>query len=233
MRSDQAVRVEVVLSTVSEEMLVLSGREDEIADAGAAIWLSPRERRDASTSGVRLGTVRRRIPPPATAWGPHGSTCPDRGSKALRARITRTCTPSMIARSCSGRRAAVDPIVQTRLSGREFTVDVVIDRTGEVAGAILLAARNKRASVPRAARSSSRKSRRLPPELSSLGLQAAVNVQGFVSNDGAVSIVEVNPRRVACRSRRPPGLMWSASSCEERVASRLTLITCSSGPASR
>jgi carbamoyl-phosphate synthase large subunit len=192
--------VEVVLCTVSEEMLVLSGREDEIADAGAAMWLSPRASVATCVDKWEFARALRAaaIPSPATAWGPHAQHVP--GPWIVKPRFGRGSRDVYPVDDCEelqwAARRVVDPIVQTRLSGREFTVDVVIDRSGEVAGAIPRWRLETKAGISTKGRTF------VEPEVSALatrtvvalGLQAGVNVQGFVANDGAVSIVEVNPR---------------------------------------
>jgi carbamoyl-phosphate synthase large subunit len=191
---------EVVLCTVSEEMLVLSGREDEIADAGAAMWLSPRASVATCVDKWEFARALRatEIPSPATAWGPHPQHVP--GPWIVKPRFGRGSRDVYAVDDCEelqwAARRVVDPIVQTRLSGREFTVDVMIDRGGEVAGAIPRWRLETKAGISTKGRTF------VEPEVSALagrtvaalGLQAAVNVQGFVANDGAVSIVEVNPR---------------------------------------
>jgi carbamoyl-phosphate synthase large subunit len=192
--------VDVVLCTVSEEMLVLAGREDELADAGAAVWLSPRASIATCVDKWEFARALRAaaIPSPATAWGPHAQHVP--GPWIVKPRFGRGSRDVYAVDDCEelqwAARRVVDPIVQTRLSGREFTVDVMIDRIGNVAGAIPRWRLETKAGISTKGRTF------VEPEVSAvvtqtvlaLRLQAAVNVQGFVANDGSVSIVEVNPR---------------------------------------
>jgi carbamoyl-phosphate synthase large subunit len=89
-----------------------------------------------------------------------------------------------------------DPIFQTRVSGREFTVDVLVDRQGVVAGAV------PRWRIETKAGISTKGSTFDDPEVievasaaaTCLGLEGAVNVQGFVDRGGRVWIIELNPR---------------------------------------
>ena len=100
------------------------------------------------------------------------------------------------AQMCAVLDRVSDPIFQTRISGREFTVDVLIDRHGTVAGAV------PRWRIETKAGISTKGSTFDDPDVidtataaaTCLGLEGAVNVQGFVDGDGRVWIIEVNPR---------------------------------------
>ena len=191
---------DVVLCTVSEEMLVLAGREDELADAGASVWLSPRASVATCVDKWEFARAVRAagFPSPATAWGPHAQHVP--GPWIVKPRFGRGSRDVYPVDDCDELQWAAarvaDPIVQTRLTGREFTVDVVIDREGQVAGAIPRWRLETKAGISTKGRTF------VDPHVSALaahtattlGLQGAVNVQGFVADDGTVSIVEVNPR---------------------------------------
>jgi carbamoyl-phosphate synthase large subunit len=190
---------DVVLCTSSEEMLVLAGREDEVADAGASVWLSPRAGVATCVDKWELARALRtvEVPSPATAWGPYAQHVP--GPWIVKPRFGRGSRDVYAVDDCEELQWAanrvVDPIVQTRLSGREFTVDVVIDRDGKVAGAVPRWRLEATAGVSTKGRTfvESEVSDLATRTVLALGLQAAVNVQGFVANDGTVSIVEVNP----------------------------------------
>ncbi len=86
--------------------------------------------------------------------------------------------------------------MQTRVVGREFTVDLLTDRDGALVGAVprwrvetkagistkgMTFADNAVVSI--AARA-----------LRAVGLCGAANLQGFVGEDGNVSVIEINPR---------------------------------------
>jgi carbamoyl-phosphate synthase large subunit len=93
-------------------------------------------------------------------------------------------------------RRVTDPIVQSRLAGREFTVDLLTDRKGVLVGAVprwrvetkdgistkgMTFANNAVVSIATRA-------------LRAVGLCGAANLQGFVADDGTVSVIEINPR---------------------------------------
>jgi len=88
-----------------------------------------------------------------------------------------------------------DPIVQTRLEGKEFTVDALVDRDGTLAGAVPRWRLETKAGISTKGRTFSHPE--LPGAvealLAAVGLRGPANVQGFVAN-GRATFVEVNPR---------------------------------------
>ena len=130
------------------------------------------------------------------------------------------------------------PIVQTRVAGREFTVDLLIDRDGALAGAVPRWRLETKAGI-------STKGRTFADDgvvevagraLAAVGLCGAANLQGFVTDAGDVWVIEVNPRfsggLSARRSRPAP---TSSANCVR--ATRGETIRAASGsssaPASR
>jgi carbamoyl-phosphate synthase large subunit len=89
-----------------------------------------------------------------------------------------------------------EPIVQTRLSGREFTIDVLVDRQGDLAGAVPRWRLETRAGISTRGRTFEDKDLvDLAGELlAAAGLRGPANVQGFMAADGTPSFIEVNPR---------------------------------------
>jgi carbamoyl-phosphate synthase large subunit len=93
-------------------------------------------------------------------------------------------------------RRVPEPIVQTRLSGREFTVDCLVSRDGTLAGAVPRWRLETKGGISTRGATFANEAvidgvRSL---LAALGLRGPANVQGFVGADGAVTFVEVNPR---------------------------------------
>jgi carbamoyl-phosphate synthase large subunit len=191
---------DTVVCTVAEEMLVIAGHEDEVARAGASIWLSPRSSILACVDKWEFACAMHDagIPVPPTALRAKAGRLPGpwivkprfgRGSRDVYAVYSR-------AQMCAVLDRVADPIFQTRISGREFTVDVLIDRHGAVAGAV------PRWRIETKAGISTKGSTFDDPDVietvsaaaTCLGLEGAVNVQGFVDGDGRVWIIEVNPR---------------------------------------
>jgi carbamoyl-phosphate synthase large subunit len=86
--------------------------------------------------------------------------------------------------------------VQTRVEGREFTVDALVDRDGSLAGAVPrwrietkagISVKGETFAHPRLVDTTA-------TILHVVGLQGPANVQGFISDDGRVTLIEVNPR---------------------------------------
>jgi carbamoyl-phosphate synthase large subunit len=92
--------------------------------------------------------------------------------------------------------ATPSPIVQTQLTGREFTADALIDDSGVVVAVCPRWRDETKAGI------STKGETFADPEvdnvvslvLKATGLVGPANVQGFVTEDGAVVVHEVNPR---------------------------------------
>jgi carbamoyl-phosphate synthase large subunit len=194
--------VDAVISSVAEEMLVLSGHEP---DVGADLWVPDADVVRTCLDKWRFWEVLgpTDVPVAATARPTDGldallDTLPGpwvvkprsgRGSRDVHFAVDRDELAWAVER-------VTDPIVQTRAPGTEFTVDVLTDRDGRVAGAVPRWRLETRAGVstkgrtfddPRVIDAARRTVERV-------GLQGVANVQGFVADDGHVVIIEVNPR---------------------------------------
>ena len=93
-------------------------------------------------------------------------------------------------------RRTPDPIVQTRVCGREFTVDALVDPSGAVAGMAARWRLETRAGISTKGRTFADPAVEdaVTLVLKAVELVGPANVQGFVSEDGDVVIHEVNPR---------------------------------------
>ncbi|HEY5012488.1 MAG TPA: ATP-grasp domain-containing protein, partial [Acidimicrobiia bacterium] len=112
-----------------------------------------------------------------------------RGSRAVYA----VDEPAALAWACH---RIEQPIVQTRLSGRQFTVDLLTDRDGRLAGVVPHWRLETKAGI-------STKSRTFrDPRLEAVAAQAvaiyslngAASVSGFVTTDDEVVLTDVSPR---------------------------------------
>ena len=90
-----------------------------------------------------------------------------------------------------------DPIVQTRVLGREFTVDVLVDRDGALAGAVPrwrietkagISVKGETFAAPMLVAAVS------PSSCACSDLTGPANVQGFANDTGDFTFIEVNPR---------------------------------------
>ena len=195
--------VDAVLCTIAEEMVELSGHQTHLRELGAAIWLSSTDAIatciDKLAFADAMEAASLPAPPTISAAGPSDAvTVPGpwivkprrgRGSRDVYA----VDDVDELAWAC---RRVPDGIIQTRLDGREFTVDVLVDRNGVTAGAIPRWRLATKAGISTQGRTFS------DPTVSSLAARTAetlhlrgpVNVQGFVDPQGDAWIVEVNPR---------------------------------------
>jgi len=190
---------DALISTVAEELAALDQASDALAAAGLAVWLAaPDAVRACVDKWCFAETVAGAgIPAPATALG---SAQGVPGPWVVKPRFGRG-SRDVYAVDDQGElawalRRVPDPIVQTRLAGREFTVDCLVGRDGVLVGAVPRWRVEVKAGIstkgltfadgPLVALTADL--------LAALGLQGVANVQGFVGDDGAVSFVEVNPR---------------------------------------
>jgi carbamoyl-phosphate synthase large subunit len=86
--------------------------------------------------------------------------------------------------------------VQQRLSGREFTVDALTDRAGEMAGLASRWRTQTRGGISTLGTTFADPAvaELVTAALGAVGLVGPANVQGFQSEDGAVAVTEINPR---------------------------------------
>ncbi len=188
---------DALISTVTEEMLVLSARTDDVR-AVVPTWLPPLHALELCNdkwlfacamqeAGVRV---------PATGLGSaDGVPGPwivkprwARGSRGVRFVDRPADLDAALA-------AAPDPIVQTRINGHEFTVDALVSPDEELIGAVPRWRLETKAGVSTKGRtfSDDRVLCGTAAVLSAVHLQGAANVQGFVAGDD-VWFIEVNPR---------------------------------------
>jgi carbamoyl-phosphate synthase large subunit len=187
---------DALITTVAEEMSVLTGRPDVAQHV--ATWL-PSERALADTMDKwRFACVMASagISIPDTTL-PEGTLVP--GPWVVKPRRSRGSRDVRFVDRTDDLGAAIrmtpDPIVQTRVTGAEFTVDVLVDRGGEVAGAVPRWRLETKGGISTKGRTfcDARVIDAVTAVMSALRLEGAANVQGFVDGD-RVTVVEVNPR---------------------------------------
>jgi carbamoyl-phosphate synthase large subunit len=188
-----------LLSTVAEELGALHYGVDLLHEAGLATWLPPVvgvricldkwrfallcERNGISVPATGLAT-NTDVPGPWIVKPRFG-----RGSRDVHTADTEDELDWALAR-------VPEPIVQTRLTGREFTVDALTDGDSRLVGAVPrwrletkagISTKGRTFACPQVARETGRL-------LAALGHQGPANVQGFMTDDGSIAFVEVNPR---------------------------------------
>jgi carbamoyl-phosphate synthase large subunit len=189
----------VLVSTVAEEMQALAGGERQLAGVGLRTWLPAPEVVQTCIDKWSFAVAAHRagIPAPATALG-----CADGvpGPWIVKPRFGRG-SRHVHAVDCSDElewalRRVPEPIVQTRLAGREFTVDCLVGRDGTLAGAVPRWRLETKAGISTRGATFTNETvvDGVRVLLAAVGLRGPANVQGFVDAEGAVSFVEINPR---------------------------------------
>jgi biotin carboxylase len=87
-------------------------------------------------------------------------------------------------------------IAQTRLTGREFTADALVDRDGGLRTVVPRWREETKAGISVKGRTfaSDAVSGVVAAALAAVGLTGPANVQGFVADDGTATVMEINPR---------------------------------------
>ena len=198
---------DVVVCTVAEEMPALHAAAERLAAAGIALWLPAPEAVADCTDKARFAE-RLRAAGVATPATVHVAVPADA------ARVTDAVPGPWIVKPRFGRgsrdvyacddpgelawalRRVPDPLVQTRLSGREFTVDALVDREGRFAGGVPRWRIEVKAGISTKGETfaDDRVLRGTAAVLAAVGLRGVACVQGFATDAGEVVFVEANPR---------------------------------------
>ena len=188
-----------VISTVAEEMLALAAAEEELAAAGLATWLPDRRALELCVDKWLFACALREasLPTPPTALATaDGIPGPwivkprfGRGSRDVYGVDGPDDLSFALAR-------VPEPIVQTRVSGLEFTVDALVDRHGVLAGAVPRWRLETKAGISTKGRTFEDEAlrRAVAALLAAVGLRGPANVQGFLQEDGSLVFIEANPR---------------------------------------
>ena len=199
-------RIDAVITTVAEEAPALAGVVDDLTRAGAAIWLSPSATVMTCIDKWEFAraTVAAHLPVPATMLGLTTGSPAEMvpGPWVVKPRFGRGSRdvhlvddPGELARAVH---QTPEAVVQTRCSGREFTVDALVDHEGAVAGVVPRWRLETKAGISSKGTtfSDARVDELVQATVGALGLQGALNLQGFVdeSDPEPVHLLEVNPR---------------------------------------
>ncbi|WP_448614359.1 ATP-grasp domain-containing protein [Modestobacter sp. URMC 112] len=193
--------VDALISTVAEELPHLAAGAGRLAAAGVATWLPSPAAVDlcCDKAAFARAMAAAGVPHPATAAGPdevEGVPGPwvvkplaGRGSRGVRLLDDRAAVVAALA-------GDPDLLVQTRLTGREFTTDTLVDRDGGLRAAVPRWRAETKAgiSVKGETFASAEVADVVARALAAVGLVGPANVQGFVADDGTATVVEINPR---------------------------------------
>lgn len=188
----------LLCSTVAEEMAALHAGADRLDRAGLRRMLPTADSVESCIDKWKFAQVM------AAAGVPHPTTClgaPDgvappwilkprfgRGSRDVFV-VAEPCEAAVLARRVE------DPIFQHAVSGREFTVDALVTPSGFAGGVARWRLETKAGISTKGETFDDPALLELCASvLDAVGLVGPANVQGFVADDGDVSIIEVNPR---------------------------------------
>jgi carbamoyl-phosphate synthase large subunit len=188
-----------LVPTLAEELVVLAGARTALEDVGVESWLPDPGAVETCTDKWRFAQAVAAAGVPGCRTG-LGSADGIQGPWIVKPRFGRGSRHVHAVDDAEGLAWALprvpEPIVQTRLSGREFTVDALVDRDGKLAGAVPRWRLETRAGISTKGRTfaDSGLTARVAELLTAVGLVGPANVQGFVDADGRPTFVEVNPR---------------------------------------
>ncbi len=194
-----ATQARVLVPTISEELLVLAPARQQLNDAGLAFFIPEPDAvlycvdkwsfaKVSEAAGVRV--------PPTNIGSADGVP----GPWVVKPRRGRGSRDVLYAIDEAGLRYALstvpEPVVQTRLSGREFTADVLVAPSGHLAAVVPRWRLETRGGI------SSKGQTFHDPGLivdvahlmEALQLRGPANVQGFFGEDNVARFIEVNPR---------------------------------------
>lgn len=195
----RAAGATVLVPTVAEELLYLGAARDQLASVGLRTWLPHADAVLDCIDKWRFAKVAQSngLAVPRTNLGSADGVP---GPWVVKPRFGRGSRDVVLADDEAALAVALatvpEPIVQTRLDGREFTADALVGPDGAVAGMVPRWRLETRGGISTRGETFSDddlvvEAARL---LAALDLKGAANVQGFVGADGVARFTEVNPR---------------------------------------
>ncbi len=191
--------VTLLVSTLAEELEYLTHASTMLSEAGIAHWFSKPDSVARCVDKWLFATALEGsgVSVPASALGSPGDVPGPwivkprfgRGSRDVYAVEDREELAWVLKR-------VPEPVVQTRLTGREFTVDALTDRSGRLVGAVPRWRLETKAGISTKGETFADVglSKLVADLLARLDLEGPCNVQGFIDAAGRVSFIEVNPR---------------------------------------
>jgi carbamoyl-phosphate synthase large subunit len=198
-RAATVANIQALICTVAEEYPALISGAAFLAEAHVKLLLPSREAAQTCTDKWQFAECLRSAGLSAPATG-RGDAEDIPGPWVIKPRFGRGSRDVYYARTLKDLKDAVracpDPIVQTQITGREFTCDVLMDASGAMAGGVARWRLETKAGISTKGETFDN------PEvihlsgqvLKAVGLIGPANVQGFVTDEGCVVIHEVNPR---------------------------------------
>lgn len=198
-RLAEKTRARVLVSTIAEEMPVLASAHTTLENAGLASWLPAPDAVMRCTDKWQFAAAacRAGVCVPKTGLG---SAADVPAPWVVKPRFGRGSRDVHMAGDGAELRVALarvpDALVQTRLHGREFTVDVLTDRDGNVVAAVPRWRLETRGGISVKGETFENRDvvAGVRDVIAAVGLVGIANVQGFVDDNGDVTFIEANPR---------------------------------------
>jgi carbamoyl-phosphate synthase large subunit len=195
----QATAATFLVPTMTEELIALHQAGKVLDDVGVAAWVPAPDAVETCLDKWRFTEVLQRdgLSTPTTNLGSADGVP---GAWVVKPRFGRGSRDVLMVDRADelqwALRRVPQPLVQTRLSGREFTADVLVDRDGTLAGAVPRWRLETKAGISTKGRTFEDPDliAELAKVVVAVGLQGPANVQGFIAADGRATFVEVNPR---------------------------------------
>ena len=188
-----------IISTVSEEMPSLADHRVLFHDEGVATWFPERGVVQACIDKWLFYLAAKSVSlpvPPTNLGSAEGVPGPwivkprfGRGSRDIMWADTREELDWALGH-------VPNPLVQSRLTGREFTVDALVARDGSFAGGVARWRLATRGGITTQGETFANEGllRLVADVLRGLAVRGPANVQGFASPQGNIMFTEVNPR---------------------------------------
>ena len=191
--------VDAIVCTVAEEMPFIGDASEALQTSGTSVWLPPGPAVSICNDKQRFAALLRNngVATPATCTG-IDTLVP--GPWIIKPRNGRGSRDVFAAETIDdvtyALRRVPDPIIQTRIDGREFTVDVLVERGGEIAA---LSPRWRLATKGGISTSGvtfqhPAVTQLVHDTMRTLSYEGIACLQGFLDDSGAATCIEVNPR---------------------------------------
>jgi carbamoyl-phosphate synthase large subunit len=193
-----AAGADAVVSTVAEELPELDTCAESLAGKGIAVWVPSQKAvgRCCDKAEFASALTEAGIATPATGFAASEVS----GPWIVKPRFGRGSRDVYACDSADevgwALRRVPEPIVQSRLSGREFTVDALVDRDGRFAGGVPRWRLETRGGISTKGETfaDDRVLIGAAAVLEAVELRGVACVQGFVTDEDEVVFVECNPR---------------------------------------
>jgi carbamoyl-phosphate synthase large subunit len=189
-----------LISTVAEELVPLHAAAAALAEAGAATWLPDPWSVEHCVDKWLFHQLMTEhgLPVPATAQGSGHGVPP--GPWIVKPRFGRGSRDIYHADNAADLSYALgrapEPLVQSRLTGREFTVDTLSGKDGQLYGAVPRWRLETKAGISTKGATFRHLELvgKVAEVLGALRLEGPACVQGFRTDEGQLVFTEVNPR---------------------------------------